>query len=119
MEPLPTWLTENERAALGAFVAALSERYSNDILSVRLFGSKARGDFQADSDLDILVLATHDDWRFRQAISFLAADLSLDYDLVLAPKVVSRARWEFLHREGFAIAHNVQKEGVLLAGTAA
>jgi predicted nucleotidyltransferase len=100
-------------------VVALSERYSTEILSVRLFGSKARGDFEADSDLDVLVLATRDDWRFRQAISFLAADLSLDHNLVLAPKVVSRTRWEFLNREGFAIAHNVQVEGVLLAGTAA
>ena len=119
MESLPIWLTENERTALNAFVAALSERYSDDILSVRLFGSKARGDFQADSDLDVLVLATHDDWRFRQAISFLAADLSLDHDLVLAPKVVSRTRWEFLNREGFSIARNVREEGVLLSGTAA
>ena len=119
MESLPIWLTENERAALTAFVAALSERYSKDILSVRLFGSKARGDFNVDSDLDVLVLATHDDWKFRQAISFLAADLSLDHDLVLAPKVVSRARWEFLNREGFPIAHNVREQGVLLTGTAA
>jgi predicted nucleotidyltransferase len=119
MESLPIWLTENERTALNAFVAALAERYGDDILSVRLFGSKARGDFQADSDLDVLVLATHDDWRFRQAISFLAADISLDHNLVLAPKVVSRARWEFLNREGFSIAHNVREEGVLLTGTAA
>ena len=119
MESLPIWLTENERTALSVFVAALSERYGDDILSVRLFGSKARGDFEADSDLDVLVLATHDDWKFRQAISFLAADISLDHDLVLAPKVVSRTRWEFLDREGFPIAHNVRQEGVLLTGTAA
>ena len=119
MESLPIWLTDNERTALNAFVIALFERYGNDILSVQLFGSKARGDFDVDSDLDVLVLATHDDWRFRQAISFLAADISLDHDLVLAPKVVSHARWEFLNREGFSIAHNVRKEGVLLTGTAA
>jgi predicted nucleotidyltransferase len=116
MESLPIWLTENERAALDAFVAALSEQYGDEILSVRLFGSKARGDYSADSDLDVLVLATHDEWQFRQGISFLAADISLDHDLILAPKVVSRDRWEFLDREGFSIAHTVREEGVLLAG---
>ena len=64
-------------------MAALSEWYGADassgdeILSIRLFGSKARGDFEADSDLDVLVLATHDEWQFRQAVSFLAADISL------------------------------------------
>ena len=119
MESLPIWLTENECAALDAFVAALSERYGDEILSVRLFGSKARGDFDVDSDLDVLVLATHDEWQFRQAISFLAADISLDHDLVLAPKVVSHTRWEFLDREGFSITHNVREESVLLTGTAA
>lgn len=119
MESLPTWLTKNERTALDAFVATLFERYGDAILSVRLFGSKARGDFDLDSDLDVLILATHDDWKFRQAISFLAADISLDHDLVLAPKVVSRARWESLDREGFSIARNVREQGVLLTGTAA
>jgi len=119
MDPLPTWLTENERAALNAFVAALHKQYEGQILSVRLFGSKARGDFSTDSDVDVLVLATHDDWKFRQAISFLAADISLAYDLVLAPKVVSLARWEFLKQEGFAIARNVRQDSVILAGSLA
>lgn len=116
MEPLPTWLTENEQAALNAFVTALYKRYGEEILSVQLFGSKARGDFGTGSDLDVFILATHDNWKFRQAISFLAADVSLAYDLVLAPKVISLARWEFLNREGFAIAHNVRQDGVIVAG---
>ena len=119
MGPLPTWLMENEKAALNALVTALDERYGAEILSVRLFGSKARGDFRPHSDLDVLVLATHDDWRFRQAISFMAADISLACDVVLALKVVSRARWEVLDREGFALARNVRQEGVVLAGEAA
>ena len=114
METLPTWLTENERLVLQAFVTALYERYGEKILSVQLFGSKARGDFDADSDLDVLVLTTHDDWRFQQAISFLAAGISLVYNLILAPKVINLVRWEFLNREEFAIARNVQQEGIVL-----
>ena len=94
-------------------------RYGDELLSVQLFGSKARGDYRTDSDLDVLVLATHDEWQFRQAISFLAADISLEYDLVLAPKVVSGTRWASLDREGLPIARNVREEGVLLSGTTA
>jgi hypothetical protein len=76
MIQLPTWLTPNERTALQAFVAALREHYDGQVLSVRLFGSKARGDFDADSDLDVMVLVHDDNWRLAQAISFLAADVS-------------------------------------------
>jgi predicted nucleotidyltransferase len=114
MIQLPMWLTPNERTALQAFVAALRERYDGQVLSVRLFGSKARGDFDADSDLDVMVLVHDDNWRLAQAISFLAADVSLAHDVLLSPKVVSLTRWDFLNREGFAIARNVQSEGIFL-----
>mgnify|MGYP001222825363 CR=1 FL=1 len=108
------WLSLNERAALEAFVAALHERFDGQVMSVRLFGSKARGDYDADSDLDVMVLVTQDDWRLARSISFLAADISLANDVLLAPKVVSLKRWDFLNREGFAIARNVQREGLSL-----
>lgn len=114
MIQLPMWLTPNERTALQAFVAALRERYDGQVLSVRLFGSKARGDFDADSDLDVMVLVHDDNWRLAQAISFLAADVSLAHDVLLSPKVVSLTRWDFLNREGSAIARNVQSEGIFL-----
>lgn len=114
MIQLPAWLTLNERAALRAFAVALHRRFDGQVLSVRLFGSKARGDFDADSDLDVMVLVTEDDWRLAQAISFLAADLSLAHDVLLSPKVVSLKRWDFLNREGFAIARSVQSEGIPL-----
>jgi predicted nucleotidyltransferase len=99
---------------LEAFVAALRERYDGQVLSIQLFGSKARGDFAADSALDVMVLVSDDNWRLAQAISFLAADISLANDVLLSPKVVSLTRWDFLNREGFAIARNVQSEGIPL-----
>ena len=100
-------------------VGRLRQTLGKQLIGAWLFGSKARGDFGTDSDLDVLVLAIHDNWKFRQAISFLAADVSLAYDLVLAPKVISLARWEFLNQEGFAIVRNVRQEGVIVAGVPA
>jgi len=114
MLQLPAWLTPNERAALQAFVAALRERYDGQILSVRLFGSKARGDFEPDSDLDVMVLVSDDDWRLAQSISFLAADISLADDVLLSPKVVSLTRWDFLRQQDFAIARNIRRESIAL-----
>jgi predicted nucleotidyltransferase len=49
-------LTKSERAALETFVARLRQRYGDDLLRVVLFGSKARGDSDEESDLTLWTL---------------------------------------------------------------
>jgi len=56
-------LRPNERAGLAAFLERLRQRYGDDLLRVVLFGSKARGDFDTESDVDVLVvLRERDRW---------------------------------------------------------
>ena len=92
--PLDHLLTREERQAVEAFVTALHQQYPDRIKDVILFGSKARGDSHPDSDIDILILVDDDDWRFSHAISRLAARVSLDYDVLLGPRVIRQARWQ-------------------------
>jgi predicted nucleotidyltransferase len=87
-------LTREEREAVDAFVEALQQQYPDRIQDVILFGSKARGDSHPDSDIDILILVDDDDWRFSHAISRLAARISLNYDVLLGPRVIRQARWQ-------------------------
>jgi predicted nucleotidyltransferase len=61
---------------------------------VVLFGSKARGESKPDSDLDVLVVVDSDDWREHKQIRYLAADISLRYDVDLSPRV-----WSVSHRQ--------------------
>jgi predicted nucleotidyltransferase len=86
-------LTDEERQAVEAFVTELHQQYPDRVQDVILFGSKARGDSHPDSDIDILVLVDDDDWRFSHAISRLAARISLNYDVLLGPRVIRQARW--------------------------
>jgi predicted nucleotidyltransferase len=86
-------LTREERQAVEAFVTELRQRYPDRIQDVILFGSKARGDSHPDSDIDILILVDDDDWRFSHAISRLAARISLNYDMLLGPRVIRQSRW--------------------------
>lgn len=86
-------LTHKERQAVEAFVTELYRQYPDRVQDVVLFGSKARGEVHPDSDIDILILVDNDDWRFSHAISRLAARISLNYDVLLGPRVVRQARW--------------------------
>lgn len=52
--PLPKHLSDAERAAVLALAQRLA-RLEPRIASLRLFGSRARGDSRADSDLDLAV----------------------------------------------------------------
>ena len=92
-QSLDELLTQQEFQAVDAFVAALRHQYPDRILDVVLFGSKARGDSHSGSDIDLLVLVDDDDWRFSHAISRIAARISLDYDVLLCPRVIRHARW--------------------------
>lgn len=107
-------LTRNERAALEHFVAQLRERYANQIVRVALFGSKARGDFDAESDLDVFVLVTSDDWRLQDRIVSLSSPISLKYNTLISPKVVGPTLHQRMQKLHSFFWQNVSREGISL-----
>jgi len=50
-------ISHHLRTQLDAYVAALGRRYGDSLVSVVLFGSWARGEARAESDIDVLIIA--------------------------------------------------------------
>ena len=50
------FLNQIEKKVIKSFVKELKEKLGNEIITIRLFGSKVRGDFEKDSDIDILAM---------------------------------------------------------------
>jgi len=67
------YLNNKEKKVVESFVKELKEKLGDDIISLRLFGSKARGDFKEDSDVDIFILVK-EKRKVRDKISGIAAD---------------------------------------------
>ncbi len=107
-------LSLNEQKAVESFLARLWAQYPERIFQAILFGSKARGDSHSDSDIDILLIADEDGWRFRHAISDVASGVSLEYSVLIGPRVIGRARWDEMTQECFSLCENVEREGILL-----
>ena len=85
-------LSNRERQALAAAAAALKDRFPVEQLV--LFGSRARGEGDAESDLDLLVLTTRElGWTERRAIVDTLFDVELAHEVVLSPLIVSGRSW--------------------------
>jgi predicted nucleotidyltransferase len=114
LPPTLKHLTPPERAALGDFLARLREQYADEVVSVRLFGSRARGEGGPESDLDVLVVMRSEDWRAQRQVGQAALQPMLDYNVVISTLVVGQRHYRKLARRHTPLYENVRDEGVSL-----
>jgi len=80
-----------------------------------LFGSRARGDAEKESDMDILVVL--DEPRTPEKsdiVSACAWEAGFDAGVVVVPIVVSRKDWETGPEKSSLLARAVREEGVAI-----
>jgi len=116
-------LNENEQQALSEYQDFLLRRFPRQVERLVLFGSKARGDFAADSDIDVLVIlrerteptqegfypfgSADPTWREIVGATF---DLLMKYNVNISPTVVGINEYERLS----PLMTHIKKEGIEL-----
>jgi predicted nucleotidyltransferase len=105
-------LTVQEKAALKEFKAKLQEILAGQFIELKLFGSKARGDDRADSDIDVLVIVTTDDWRICDVVYGVATDMLLQTDVLISPKVISQNLLAQLQKEDTFFSRNISTDAI-------
>ena len=61
-------LEKQEEKALKRFQEILAQKFGQKVSEISLFGSKARGESHAKSDIDILVVTQQEDWHLKEQI---------------------------------------------------
>jgi uncharacterized protein len=84
------------------------------ILQFCVFGSRARGDATAGSDLDVFLVVDHIDPDLRERISEIAWEVGFENDLVLSTFVVTVEQLEHGPLGVSPIIRQIEKEGVRL-----
>ena len=86
-------LKAQDRSAIAEAVAVLRSRFAAE--SVTLYGSKASGTDDAESDIDLLVLTSRVHcWQERTALTDALFEIGLAHDVVISPLVVPAAEWK-------------------------
>jgi predicted nucleotidyltransferase len=114
MNDLPHHLHLNEKEAIATVVTMLFQTLNNNLVDLYLFGSKSRGDFHADSDIDLLVIVNKLDPASRWQVRATAADCSLQYDVLFNTHIIDKARWDHLAQHQDTLWREVQRDGISL-----
>ena len=130
MGGLKEWLSDNLRYILIGLAIVLagivivfavkltggSGKKTSDSETVILYGSYARGDYKADSDIDIMILLDLSDMdikQYRHELSGETYDFNMDYDLDIKPIAKSQQHFQ-KWVDVYPFYANVKKEGVKL-----
>ncbi len=86
-------LMKNESDAIKAAIKMLKSEFS--VSKVILFGSKARGDYDEYSDIDLLVVASRSlHWKEEKAIIGALFDIGMEYNVIFSPLFTFSDEWE-------------------------
>ncbi len=113
MDSVPC-LTPRDAAAVKDYITRIRKSFPHRILAVALFGSKARGDADAESDIDLLVLVDVEDRALRSALWRIASRVSLKHNVVISVLVFDRAHWAEMRHIRMPLYRAVVADGVPL-----
>jgi len=100
-----------DRAAIVAAAGMLKQRFP--VLRVCLFGSKATGRDDAESDIDLFVLTSRSlSWRERDAGTDALFDIEMELDVVISTLVASEEDWLQGPYQVLAIRDEVEHDAV-------
>lgn len=100
------------------FTNMVQERLGEDIIQCRLFGSCARGDYDEDSDIDIVLLTKCDRAeadKYTDIIIDIVTELAMKYIVVVNAMCIPFSEYED-KKSWYDFFVNIEREGVIIYG---
>ena len=107
-------LTADEHAWLEAYRDALNKQYPEAVQEVLIYGSKARGQAHADSDLDVLLIVKNRARGFKRELRWIGYLLAAKTDVLPSILAYTQEEWESRKRSGSSFRKAVERDAVRL-----
>lgn len=111
---LPGHLSPAEADAVAELVDAARRLLGLDLYELLLYGSRARGEGNEDSDIDLALIVTPEGRARRNEVYDEAYDIGLRHGVLLAPTLIERERLEELRRRERLFARELDRDGIPL-----
>jgi predicted nucleotidyltransferase len=105
-------LKENENRAIREFSGNLKEKYGSQVEFIRLYGSKARGDDDRFSDIDLFILVKEKNEELRQFVLDTAFEANLKYGVLLSTIIYDKKSFSSPIAQVTPFIRSVINEGV-------
>ncbi len=89
----------------------LTELYGARLKAVYLYGSYARGDYDENSDLDVMIVLDHyaSYWDELMYSAELASNVSLEHNVAISRMIMTEEQWK---KGDLPVLRNIRAEGV-------
>jgi len=111
---LPGHLTSNERSAIEQALQKVTAKFPAEVRFIALFGSKARGDFRPESDIDLLIIREGDDWQTRHTIRAPVYDAAIEHGIFISVWAIGWERFQSLPFRRPGLFANLCREAIEL-----
>ena len=106
-------LKDNEIKAINELKKTILDLYPD--AEIILFGSKARGGYDKDSDIDILILLnTEVNSKLEEKIIGDIYDIELKYDILFGPLIKNINDWNDDYKGNPFLKENIAREGMFV-----
>ena len=107
-------MTDRDNRIVAEFRRRLPPDLQSEIRAILVYGSRARGDAEEDSDLDVVALVDSKTPEIEERLEDIAYEVMWDFDFtpMLSLKVFSHDRFFDEAKDGMSFYRNVLSQGV-------
>ena len=101
---------------LSEFVSQIKIIFGETLREVMLYGAYARGDYNENSDVDVMIIADiaeSEVMKYTYEVANYLGEALIDHNVVITPVVESHKKYE-QYKNVIPFLQNVQKEGIRL-----
>lgn len=107
-------LTDKEKAAVQRFETAVRDMLSHNLILLEVFGSKARGDYKSESDIDVFVLVKKFSPDVMEKIAAISSEISIEQGILISAVVLSESEYNNNRDANTLFVQEIDKDGIIL-----